>query len=247
MVANLYNGDCLEVMQDIPDNSIDFILTDLPYGTTVANWDKHINFISMWKQINRIVKNNSGICFTASQPFTSLLVNSNIKNYKHHWIWEKEQGVGFQVAKFRPMMKTEDIIVFEKNGNKLNYYPQMIKRDNPVKYKYASSTSMVSPLNNGNPNIKIKNGYYTSKYKYPVNILKFKRDKGLHPTQKPIALLEYLIKTYTKKNERVLDFTMGSGSTGVACVNTNRNFIGIEIEEEYFKIAQERIGQKVIE
>ena len=173
--------------------------------------------------------------------------DSQIKNYKHHWIWEKEQGVGFQVAKFRPMMKTEDIIVFEKNGNKLNYYPQMIKRDNPVKYKYASSTSTVSPLNNGNPNIKIKNGYYTSKYKYPVNILKFKRDKGLHPTQKPIALLEYLIKTYTKKNERVLDFTMGSGSTGVACVNTNRNFIGIEIEEEYFKIAQERIGQKVIE
>ena len=242
MMIQIINDDCLNALKDIPDNSIDFILTDPPYGSTVANWDNIIDFDLMWKQINRIIKKNAGICFNACKPFTSLLINSNIKNFKHHWIWIKEAGVGFQVAKYRPMMKTEDIIVFEKNGKKLNYYPQMVKRDKPLKYKYATSTSKINPLNGGNTEKKIKTGNLVSTHKYPTNILEFKRDKGFHPTQKPAALLEYLIKTYTLENETVLDFTMGSGSTGVACVNTKRNFIGIELDKEYFKIAEKRIN-----
>jgi site-specific DNA-methyltransferase (adenine-specific) len=232
-MIDLRLGDCLEVMKTIPGNSIDMILCDLPYGTTACKWDVIIPFELLWKQYNRIIKPNGAIVLFAAQPFTSELVHSNIENYKHHWVWIKEKGTGFQVAKYRPMMKTEDIIMFSKKT--VVYNPQMILRDKPITYKYPTVQSRSNPLAN------YKNKTVVSNYKYPENTLFFKTERGKHPTQKPVGLLEYLIKTYTNESATILDNCMGSGSTGVACINLNRNFIGIEIKEEYFNVAKERI------
>jgi site-specific DNA-methyltransferase (adenine-specific) len=233
---DLHNGDCLELMKDIPDGSVDLVLTDPPYGTTACKWDSVIPFEPMWEQYNRIIKPNGAIALFGAQPFTAVLVASNIKNYKHHWIWMKNRGTGFQVAKYRPMMQTEDIVVFCKRGNTLNYNPQMIPLDKPYKGTGAKRTNGSNPIAHFN---KIEKEYT---HKYPTNVINCaKVSKPQHPTQKPVALLEYLIRTYSNEGETVLDNCMGSGSTGVACVNTNRNFIGIELDEGYFKIAQERI------
>ena len=240
-IIQLYYGDCLEIMDKLIEQGVkvDAIITDPPYGTTACKWDSIIPFDEMWKKINKLVDKNTPVCFFGSMPFTANLVNSNLKGYKHHWIWEKNIGTGFQVAKYRPMMKTEDIIVFTIKGDKVNYYPIMEKRDKPIKYKYASSTNGTNPLANFN------NGEYICTEKYPTNIIKIdKVSKPIHPTEKPVKLLEYLIKTYTNENDIVLDFTMGSGSTGIACLNTNRKFIGIELDEKYFNIAKERIENK---
>ncbi len=237
-MIDLRKGDCLELMKDIPDKSVDMILCDLPYGTTACKWDVIIPFNKLWEQYNRIIKDNGAIALFCCQPFTSVLVNSNLKGYKHHWIWLKNRGTGFQVAKYRPMMKTEDIIVFTKKGEKINYYPQMIKLDKPYFSKNASSTNGTNPLSHFNKGGKLVDS------KYPTNVLEFSKvAQPIHPTQKPVALLEYLIKTYTNENDIVLDNCMGSGSTGVACVNTNRNFIGIEKDEKYFNIAKQRIEE----
>lgn len=233
---DLIKGNCLEVMKGIPDKSIDMILCDLPYGTTACKWDSIIPFEPLWEQYKRIVKSNGAICLFSAQPFTSVLVSSNIKKYKHHWIWQKERGTGFQVAKYRPMMKTEDIIVFSNKDN-FKYYPQMVKLDKPQKYSWVKKQSRSNPLAN------YENKSVVREYKYPTNILEYKTERGFHPTQKPVPLLEYLIKTYTLEGETILDNCMGSGSTGVACVNTNRDFIGIEMDEIYFKIATERIKE----
>jgi site-specific DNA-methyltransferase (adenine-specific) len=223
-------------MKDIPDGSVDLVLTDPPYGTTACKWDSVIPFEPMWEQYNRIIKPNGAIALFGAQPFTAVLVASNIKNYKHHWIWMKNRGTGFQVAKYRPMMQTEDIVVFCKRGNTLNYNPQMIPLDKPYKGTGAKSTNGSNPIAHFN---KIEKEYT---HKYPTNVINCaKVSKPQHPTQKPVALLEYLIRTYSNEGETVLDNCMGSGSTGVACVNTNRNFIGIELDEGYFKIAQKRI------
>ena len=236
-MIDLRQGDCLELMKDIPDKSIDMILCDLPYGTTACKWDSIIPFDKLWEQYKRIVKDNGAIVLFGAQPFTSTLVNSNIKGYKHHWIWEKNRGTGFQVAKYRPMMATEDIIAFTKKGERINYYPIMVERDKPRLGTGPYSHSEINPLANFDSNFK---KVYT--HRYPTNIIKIDRvEKPMHPTQKPVNLLEYLIKTYTKEGETVLDNCMGSGSTGVACINTNRNFIGIELDENYFNIAKERI------
>jgi DNA modification methylase len=233
---DLHNGDCLELMKDIPDGSVDLVLTDPPYGTTACKWDSVIPFEPMWEQYNRIIKPNGAIALFGAQPFTAVLVASNIKNYKHHWIWMKNRGTGFQVAKYRPMMQTEDIVVFCKRGNTLNYNPQMIPLDKPYKGTGAKRTNGSNPIAHFN---KIEKEYT---HKYPTNVINCaKVSKPQHPTQKPVALLEYLIRTYSNEGETVLDNCMGSGSTGVACVNTNRNFIGIELDEGYFKIAQKRI------
>ena len=238
MRVDLRCGDCLEIMKDIPDKSIDMILCDLPYGTTACKWDIIIPFEELWAQYNRIIKDNGAIALFCCQPFTSVLVNSNLKGYKHHWIWLKNRGTGFQVAKYRPMMKTEDIIVFTKKGEKINYYPQMIKLDKPYFSRNASSSNGTNPLAHFNSGGKMVDS------KYPTNVLDFSKvAKPLHPTQKPVALLEYLIKTYTNEGETVLDNCMGSGSTGIACINTNRNFIGYELDEHYFQIAKERLEQ----
>ena len=237
MNIELYNGDCLELMKNIPDKSIDMILCDLPYGTTACKWDTVIPFEPLWEQYKRIIKDNGAIVLFGSQPFTSTLVNSNIKGYKHHWVWEKNRGTGFQVAKYRPMMATEDIIAFTKKGERINYYPIMIKRDKPIIYSGAKSSNGTNPLASYDKKLK-----KACTHKYPTNIIKVDKVKRpIHPTQKPVVLLEYLIKTYTNENETVLDNCMGSGSTGVACVNTNRNFIGMELDNNYFNIAKERI------
>lgn len=234
----LYQGDCLEVMDGLISLGVKFdaIITDPPYGTTACKWDSIIPLDEMWKRLNKLIKSNGAIVLFGSMPFTSTLVNSNIKGYKHHWIWKKNRGTGFQVAKYRPMMQHEDIITFTCKGERVNYYPQMIKLEKPKKYNLAKSSNGTNPLANFNK------GSYTTDSKYPTNIIEFKKvNKPIHPTQKPVALLEYLIKTYTNEGDLILDFTMGSGSTGVACLNTNRKFIGIELDEKYFNIARERL------
>ena len=233
----LIQGDCLEVMKDIPDKSIDMVLTDPPYGTTACKWDSIIDLPLMWEQLKRIIKPNGAIVMTASQPFTSVLVTSNLKGFKYCWQWDKKIPSGMSYARFRPMQQTEDICVFTCNGEKTAYNAQMILRDKPIK-----GGGMSKGETTNNQNLKALKKTYT--HKNPTTLIQFDkiRKGSVHPTQKPVALMEYLIKTYTNENETVLDFTMGSGSTGVACKNLNRKFIGIELDEGYFKIAQDRIS-----
>jgi len=240
----LYNGDCLEVMKSIPDKSIDAIITDPPYGTTACKWDSVIDFDLMWTQLNRIIKPNGAIVLFGSEPFSSALRMSNIKNYKYDWIWNKNTCTGSLLAKKRPMKAHEIISVFYKK--QCNYNRQMIERTEK-ELKRLSNKSVKTE----GTEFQKTGGYtlnrYDNLYKSPIDVLNFNtvfnrsKDKNGHPTQKPVALMEYLIKTYTNENETVLDFTMGSGSTGVACCNSNRDFIGIEIDKEYFKIAEQRI------
>jgi len=237
----LINGDCLEEMKTIPDGSIDLVLTDPPYGTTACKWDSVIPFEPMWEQLKRVIKPNGAIVLMGSEPFSSALRMSNIKNFKHDWVWEKNAGSNFGVVKYQPMKEHENILVFCKNKNRVNYYPIKEKRKgggesrskSPVKYNNTSDHGYIS-----NKKITINK---IDKLRYPSSIQKFNRERGLHPTQKPVALMEYLIKTYTNENETVLDFTMGSGTTGVACKNLNRDFIGIELDKDYYKIALKRI------
>ena len=239
-MIDLRKGDCLEVMKEIPDKSIDAIITDPPYGTTACKWDSVIDFELMWAELNRIIKPNGAIVLFGSEPFSSALRMSNIKNYKYDWIWEKSQGVNFAQCNHMPMSVYETISVFGKFGMSKNakvqpiYNPQNLILLN--KNKKAKTTTEHRVCDNNKDHIQ--------KYgNYPRQIQKFSSERGLHPTQKPILLMEYLIKTYTNENETVLDFTMGSGTTGVACVNTNRNFIGIEMDNNYFNIAEERINK----
>tara|TARA_R110000737_G_scaffold336524_1_gene356076 strand:+ start:84 stop:815 length:732 start_codon:yes stop_codon:yes gene_type:complete len=238
-MVDLRLGDCLEVMKTIPSGSIDAIITDPPYGTTACKWDSVIDFDLMWEQLNRIIKPNGAIVLFGSEPFSSALRMGNIKNYKYDWIWEKSQGVNFAQCNHMPMSVYETISVFGEFGMSKNakvqpiYNPQNLIKLN--KKKKAKTTTEHRVCDNNKDHIQ--------KYSnYPRQIQKFSSERGLHPTQKPIPLMEYLISTYTNENETVLDFTMGSGSTGVACVNTNRKFIGIEMDNNYFNIANERIN-----
>ena len=245
----LYNGDCLEVMKLIPDKSIDAIITDPPYGTTNCKWDSVIDFDLMWKQLNRIIKPNGAIVLFAQQPFSSLLVSSNIRNFKYRFLWEKDQCANFLVAKHCPLRYTEDILIFTKNKLKVNYYPIMRSGNGHNKQlnKTEKRSDNINKINKRKTikDLKVKNN--SGKQRYPKDILTFKtkHKNRIHPTQKPVALMEYLIKTYTNEFETVLDFTMGSGTTGVACCNTNRDFIGIELDKDYFKIAEERIKNEL--
>ena len=236
-MTKLLQGDCLELMKDIPDGSGDLVLTDPPYGTTACKWDSVIPFEPMWKQLKRVIKPNGAIVLFGSQPFTSVLATSNVRMFKYEWIWDKCRPSGFQIAKYRPMMRHENVLVFCK-GTPV-YNRQMVLRDKPVKGRVVSSSDS-SPLKYSDG----KQREYT--HKNPQSILAFNKGadgKYVHPTQKPVALMEYLIRTYTNEGETVLDFTMGSGTTGVACVKTKRNFIGIELDEEYFEIAKKRIEE----
>lgn len=234
-MIDLRQGDCLELMKDIPDKSIDMILCDLPYGTTKNKWDSIIPLDKLWEQYKRIIKENGAIVLFSQMPFTVKLIESNYKEFKYEWIWEKEQGTGHLNAKKMPLKIHENILVFYK---KLPMYNPQWEYGKPYIATYSTHSS----------NYGKQKDYITTisdGRRYPKDIIKIKRkstDKHLHPTQKPVALLEYLIKTYTNEGETVLDNCMGSGSTGVACVNTNRNFIGIELDEKYFKIAEERIN-----
>ena len=237
-MINLYNDDCLKVLPTLADKSIDLILTDLPYGTTACKWDVIIPFDIMWREVNRIIKPNSAIIFFGSDPFSSSLIASNIQNFKHKWIWNKKQSGSFANAKYGPLKITEDVIVFSKG--KVSYNP--IMRKGKLRKKGGYQADKYNEIQSG---LSYKNNYsYISDEYYPINILEFSNanKKGrLHPTQKPVALLEYLIKTYSNENNFVLDFTMGSGSCGVASINLNRNFIGIELDKNYFNIAEKRI------
>jgi site-specific DNA-methyltransferase (adenine-specific) len=230
-------------MKEIPDGSIDMVLTDPPYGTTACKWDAVIPLSPMWEQLKRVTKSNGAIVMTASQPFTSILVSSYLKGFKYCWVWEKNRGSNFATTKYMPMKEHGDIVVFSNGGGKAPYYPIMQERAEGGKSrsKYDINASNTGKREVMSKMIGIDSGKI-SELRVPRSIQKFNTEVGLHPTQKPVALMEYLIKTYTKEGETVLDFTMGSGTTGVACVNTNRNFIGIENDEAYFKIAQERIG-----
>ena len=236
-MIDLYKGDCLEVMKSIESGSVDAIITDPPYGTTACKWDSVIDFGLMWEQLNRIIKPNGAIVLFGSEPFSSALRMSNIKNYKYDWVWNKRLAGNVFLAKQQPMKIHENILIF--NGTKDTFYPIKTDLDKVRNYKdkYGGGESF------GKKGTGEK--VHTTKGKNPKSIIDFSnanRKGNTHPTQKPIALMEYLIKTYTNESETVLDFTCGSGSTGVACKNTNRDFIGIEKEEKYFKIAQERIN-----
>lgn len=228
----LWNGDCLELMKNIPDKSVDMILCDLPYGTTACKWDIIIPFEPLWEQYNRIIKDNGAIVLFGKQPFTTLLIYSNLKYYKYSLVWKKDNHDNPLMAKKRFLNITEDINIFYKK--QCFYNPQGVIEVNKIT-KQGRGESL------SQKNMR-KTEYLQHYTNYPRNILEFKRDlPNIHPTQKPVTLLEYLIKTYTNEGELVLDNCMGSGSTGVACKHLNRRFIGIELDKEYFKIAKDRI------
>jgi site-specific DNA-methyltransferase (adenine-specific) len=240
-MIDLQHGDCLELMKSIPDGSIDMILCDLPYGgkTTWNKWDNRLPFDELWQQYKRLIKPNGAVVLTATQPFTSLLVTSNIEMYRCSYVWVKDNATNFANAKNQPMRRTEDVVIFSKGGMcpqakvKCTYNPQGLKPLGAIKSRGGVGDNYASTL-------KTKNWQeYTG---YPDNILHYGYDKKrYHPTQKPTALMEYLVKTYSNEGETVLDNCMGSGTTGVACLNTNRNFIGMEKDDKYFEIACERI------
>lgn len=231
MNSDLYLGNCLEVMTSIPDNSVDMILCDLPYGTTQNKWDAVIPFEALWKAYGRIVKKNGAIVLTAAQPFSSALVMSNPDDFKYQWVWVKSKITGVLNAKKMPVRKHEQVLVFAKGPTTYNAQG-LIPKGTVTKqggcsdnYGERSSAAYVQEWTN-----------------WPRDVLEIPSEgKTQHPTQKPVALMQYLIKTYTNEGETVLDNTMGSGTTGVACVNTGRNFIGIEMDPGYFAIAQQRI------
>lgn len=237
-MIDLKQGDCLELMKEIPDGSIDMILCDLPYGTTACKWDTVISFEPLWEQYKRIIKDNGAIVLFGSEPFSTELRHSNLKMFRYDWIWSKNRGTGLFNAKKMPMKSHEIISVFYK---KLPTYNPQMRSGKPYKCRqgkqsgaFGESKGEIITENKGE--------------RYPLSVVMFNSTNGrnVHPTQKPIALLEYLIKTYTNEGETVLDNCMGSGSTGVACINTNRNFIGFELDEKYFEIAKSRIENAIL-
>ena len=229
--VTLWNGDCLELMRDIPDGSIDLVLCDLPYGTTQNKWDSVISLTDLWFEYKRI--SNGAIVLTAQTPFDKILGVSNLEMLRYEWVWKKESGTGFLNAKKAPLKNHENVLVFYKTQP--TYNPQMRTGFKPYKCKQGKTKSS---------NYGFQSGAFTESYgeRYPLTTIEFQRDKNkLHPTQKPVAMMEYLIRTYTNEGDTVLDNCMGSGTTGVACVNTNRKFIGIELDKGYFDIAKQRI------
>ena len=237
-MVDLRHGDCLELMKDIPDRSVDMILCDLPYGTTACKWDSIIPFEELWKGYCRIIKDDGAIILFGSEPFTSILICSQISLFRYDLIWDKQKGCDFLNANRKPLRSHENILVFYKKSptyNKQYWYSTPYKKINGNKKQssvYHDSHDVDTESTDGKRN--------------PLSILSFPRDGNrVHPTQKPVALLEYLIKTYTNEGETVLDNCMGSGSTGVACVNTNRRFIGIELDDKYFEIAKQRINAAI--
>ena len=241
----LINKDCLVAFNEIKDNSIDFILTDLPYGTTHYEWDKLVPKEIMWEQIKRIRKDNTAIALFGLEPFSSYLRLSNIEEYRYDWVWEKDKGTGQAFSKKQPLRKNENISIFYKDQPDYDWQGEKLPKPITRVRTISGGESFATARNNLDS--KGNRKYVTYTHKTKTNMLYFARDnqkknqKSYHPTQKPVALLEYLIETYTVEGQTVLDFTMGSGSTGVACLNTGRNFIGIEKDLTYFHIAKERI------
>ena len=234
----IFNRECLEKLDTLMDNSIDMICCDLPYGTTQCKWDSIIDLQKMWQILDRVCKKDCVMVFTAQHPFTYKLIESNFKDFKYSLIWEKPNSSSPFDAKRRPMKNYEDILVFCKG--KGIYNPQM-EEGKPYKWSSKRSGGEASNLSN-NIDEEINN----EGTRFPKSILRFKQERGYHPTQKPVALMEWLINTYSNENDTVLDMTMGSGTTGVACVNTNRNFVGIELDTKYFDISRTRMLEVLI-
>lgn len=238
-MIKLMQGDCLERMKEIPDGSVDMVLTDPPYGTTACKWDSIIPLEPMWEQLKRVIKPNGAIVMTASQPFTSVLVCSNFDWFRYDWIWQKSRATNVLNAKKQPLRDKEDIVVFYKtqptyNPQGLSDLFKMVGTGATKANKLGNATGKINQTSSGK--------YLQEKTGYPRQVQKFCSEGAtVHPTQKPVALMEYLIRTYTNEGETVLDFTMGSGTTGVAAVNLNRSFIGIELDHDYFNIALKRI------
>ena len=247
--VQLMHGDCLELMKSIPDGSIDLILTDPPYGTSACKWDTVIPFEPMWEQLKRIIKPNGAIVLFGSEPFSSLLRCSNLKMFKYDWVWEKSKGSNFVHAKYQPLKTHENILIFSKVGSAqgsktpMTYNPQMV---DGAPYDKGFGHNKLETLSSGlskSTSIHLKND---SGLRYPRSVQYFKTaemEGKFHPTQKPVALLEYLIKTYTQEGETVLDFTAGSMSTAIACINTNRKGIMIEKDDHYFRVGSDRVDQ----
>lgn len=239
----LYWGDCLKIMDGLIAEGIkvDAIITDPPYGTTACKWDIVIPFDEMWKRIKALRHDNTPIVLFGSEPFSSALRMSNIKEYKYDWIWEKQKASNFMSMKHQPAKYHENISVFYKH----NYYPIMWETDNKDNRKTVRNPTTNKDCHLGRI-VRIRNA--DNGLRYPKSIIKINKqiNGNVHPTQKPLALMEYLVKTYTNEGDTVLDFTMGSGTTGVACKNLNRNFIGIELDENYFNIAKQRIEEILI-
>lgn len=240
-------ADCLDALAMIPDQSVDMVLCDLPYGTTACKWDAVIPFEPLWAAYRRVTKPNAAIVLTASQPFTSALVMSNAHEFKYEWIWKKNAGSNFATTKWQPMKEHESVLVFA--SGKTTYTAQMQERAaagkamirNGVKSKASSGEDVYSGANQGYDNSK-----QDPNMRVPSSVQLFNRERGHHPTQKPVALMEYLIRTYTTKGDTVLDNTMGSGTTGVACENTGRKFIGIERDPTYFDVAVGRVSDAAL-
>ena len=241
----LIHGECLEVMDKLINKNIKFdaIITDPPYGTTACKWDTIIPLEDMWIRLNALSNENTPIALFGNEPFTSILISSNLKGFKYRWDWNKKIPSGIGYAKYRPMQQTEDIAVFTKNGKKTAYYPQMTKRDKPIK---SGGNNVQTGVYHGFKCMTNGQEYKkTYDYKNPVTLIEFDKIRrgGVHPTQKPVDLMEYLIKTYTNEGDSILDFTCGSGTTLVASNNLNRKAVGIELEEKYCEIAKNRILQ----
>lgn len=233
MAINLMRGNCLEVMRSIPDGSVDMVLADPPYGTTACKWDSLIPFEPMWEQLKRVIKKRGAIVMTASQPFASALVMSNAKMFAYEWVWVKSKITGVLNAKKMPVRKHEQVLVFCDSKATGTYNAQGLVLNGKITKQGSNSD---------NYGARSLEPYVQEWANWPRDVLEIASEgKTVHPTQKPVALMEYLIRTYTNEGETVLDFTMGSGTTGVACVNTGRKFIGIELDETYFGIAQRRI------
>ena len=242
-MIELMHGDCLELMKQIPDGSVDLVLCDLPYGTTACKWDTVIPFEPMWEQYRRVAKKNAAIVLTASQPFTTALISSNMREFRYCWVWDKVRGSNFQNARRQPMKSHEDVCVFY--AAQPTYNPQYWY-GKPYATKARPRSRDVEGLSGGSVANMCATTVSEDGRRYPLSIVRYSRDGDrMHPTQKPVALMEYLILTYTNEGDVVLDNTMGSGTTGVACVNTGRKFIGIEQDAKYFEIAQKRIHDSI--
>ena len=239
--VQLMQGDCCNILPNLHDSSVDMVFCDLPYGTTDCKWDSVIDIHWLFSEYFRIVKKNGAIVVTASQPFTSQLVYANQKSFKHEWIWKKNAGSNFGTVKFQPMKEHESVLIFSNGGGKVPYNPIMQERAESGKSRVKTPVKY-----NGKPEV-YGNGALEAMVstrpdlRYPSSVQNFNRERGLHPTQKPVDLVEYMVRTYSNAGDVILDNCMGSGTTGVACINTNRKFIGIEMDEKYFNIASKRI------
>ena len=256
-MIDLYNGDCLEIMDRLIEQGIkvDAIITDPPYGTTACKWDTIIPFDEMWLRLNKLIKPNGAIVLFGSEPFSSLLRVSNLKNYKYDWVWKKTRSAGFIHAKNMPLKRTEIISIFslgkmghisQLGDNRMIYNPQGLVKVDKIHKRPNSFSSSGNTVIGQRPSHKKE--FKVEFENYPINIIDIPNEynvNSFHPTQKPVALMEYLIKTYTNENELVLDFTMGSFTTAIACLNTKRNFIGIELDDKYFNIGTDRVGEHI--